>query len=350
MRKFFIFITFYSLLFVHLLAYFPVGVFQISPDRFSKADSIGIMVVHHYHFEGWKNNKYPTGDNIEALDYLDKTQEYGLKAMIGFNTKDLINGNFESVINRVDTLKNHPALKYWYLADEPDINFLSVKECKQLYNIIKKRDPEHPVVITISSHRPKLGGYEEACDIVIVDSYPIRENYHISKINDVKNRVRNAINVCKKSSTKVKVFVAIQSFGGKYDNVNYEYPTLAQTRYMVFSSIIEGASGIFFYSFNWCKIEHINNVIYPIVKELHFFKGFITGELVASSLASPVIHSIRKSKNNYILIAANTTNKTQNSNLNKDNFPSLSLKIMPFDVNFFELKDNEWKEIKFSYQ
>ena len=344
------FIIVCSLLIINLNANFPVGFFQISSDKFAKADSIGIEIVHHYHFEGWKNGNYSTGNNIEAIEYLDEAHEYGLKSIIGFDRKELIDGNFSSVVFRVNSLKNHPALEYWYLADEPDNNFISVKKCKQIYKIIKKIDTEHPVIITISSHTTILAGYEETSDIIIVDSYPIRKSYDISKINNVKNRVKDAIKVCRESSKQAKVFASVQAIGGKHSNVNYDYPTLEETRYMVFSSIIEGAEGIFFYSYNQSSVQHIDNVIKPIVKELDFFTDYISDKFITASLSTPVIFTIRKFKNNYLLIAANTMNYTKNSDFINENIPFLTFTIMPYEVKFFELMDEKWKEIKYKYQ
>ena len=278
-----------------------IGFFQVSQKHISTAAKIGAQIIHHYHFEGWKNGKYQTGKNNEALNYLDLAQKHNLKVLMGFDRYSLINNNIQHIKERIDSLKNHPALAYWYLADEPDVNFLSRQRCQYYYELIRQFDPFHPVVITISSNSPKLAGYDDAADIIIVDSYPIRNDYAIEKMGNVKYRINLAKKIQEEKNISKPIFAAIQSFEKNYGDVPYRYPNLLETKYMAFSALFEGAKGVFFYSLDLSTAEHIEEVLKPAIENLDIFNNY--DRLQISYKTDSPMAFIKKGEFNYYILA-----------------------------------------------
>ena len=70
----------------------------------------------------------------------------------------------------VREIRNHPALLYYYLADEPEGRGWNLSLSREVYRLIRELDPYHPVVIcnnTIAG----IYDYREACDIFCSDPY-----------------------------------------------------------------------------------------------------------------------------------------------------------------------------------
>ena len=323
---------------------FVVGGFQGSIDNFDWISSSGVSVVHHYHFEGWKNGKYSTGNNEEALIFLDSAKAHGMFVMMGFDRKCLIDGNYQHIVGRIDSLKNHKALKYWYLGDEPDLNFLSPETCLDIYNLIKSYDSLHPVVLTISSHTPYLNGYQKACDIVIVDAYPIRTDYTLDRMNDVHKRVNNAVRICNKEERPISVFACFQAFGKKMENYEYILPDYFQILFMCFSATMEGAQGAFFFSLNQAGEEYTKNVLKPVIQKLNQFGEIFSWSSKYSDLNNQVIKRIYENKSQVYLFLANTEDNLIFIQIDLESYPYYECILQPFEVKALKLDKKLWKQ------
>ena len=83
---------------------------------------------------------------------------------------DGVEGNEAILAHLTRSLRNHPALLAWYLADEPPLT--RRPWCEKAYDIVKANDPEHPVFIVFNAQSvlPKFTG---CSDIFGFDEYPI---------------------------------------------------------------------------------------------------------------------------------------------------------------------------------
>ena len=112
---------------------------------FGEVKALGVNMVHTYTLTSGEI----TNQKIKEIKkYLDKANSYNLKVLFDLNgDKKVKNGQLEEVVNLVEMFKNHPAIGYWYLFDEPDNKNVSSKELAPFYNRIKEISPNIPVAI-----------------------------------------------------------------------------------------------------------------------------------------------------------------------------------------------------------
>ena len=132
---------------------FPLGIYQVREEDLKRVKDAGFDYVHIYTWEG-------SQDDAAARAYLDAVHAAGLRAFVGFDRgrssgNGLVQGNFGMVARRVAALRDHPGLLAWYLFDEPDLahQYVPPKLVRRYHRFIKALDPDHPVIVTLATHR-----------------------------------------------------------------------------------------------------------------------------------------------------------------------------------------------------
>ncbi|OHB49646.1 MAG: hypothetical protein A2Y10_05660 [Planctomycetes bacterium GWF2_41_51] len=170
---------------------FVYGGYRDPSDDWRKFDGVreaGFNLTHDYYFETKLKKGYSENDVNElikeAREYLDLAEKAGVGVFYGIPRQSLWGKDTETISRIVDALKDKSALWFWYLCDEPtnqvkdnarkNHNGRSLEDVKKSYDVIKKVDPNHPVVIVDGGHRLKdsveAGLY---CDTLWVDRYLI---------------------------------------------------------------------------------------------------------------------------------------------------------------------------------
>lgn len=186
-------------------------------------------------------------DFEERKRYLDLAHKYGMQ--VNYNLLSVCGGGGvnsargkeysrdeldEILIDEINRVKNHPALLSWYISDEPVLNGKDPQELERLYSLIKKVDPYHPITM-VFMHSHKAENFANAMDIVMADPYPI-PSQKVTKVGRVTARLK------RKFDNKLPVWIVPQAFGG---NEWWERePTANELRFMTYSAIINGATGI----------------------------------------------------------------------------------------------------------
>jgi hypothetical protein len=196
----------------------------------------------------------------------------------------------DSLRTYVQHFKNHSALGFWYLSDEPAIQHFSVAELTPFYKMIKEETPNTPVAI---SHAWATGWnkYGPAQDMLLYDSYPITGG----KFPDVKlDSWTSFAEVASKSAGKHKdvVMPILQMFSWKAMAQKGQkkvrgtaveklrYPNARELRYMAFTSIALGAQGLSFYSFARSRMVNHNwgaRILAPVIQEVKAFEHQVAG-------------------------------------------------------------------------
>lgn len=186
------------------------------------------------------------GTDLGLMEYLDAVQADGLKVMI-----DLTIGSMTAVTNRVLTVKDHPAVWGYYLADEPKpTGPLPPSELKERYDAIKAIDPnpDHPIFV-VQNVLDRFDPYLDvgSMDIIGFDIYPVFSfNPDEFDVNFGKYMVDYKIAAQKARDGGVPLFAVPQFFeepGAR------RLPTLAEQRYLTFAPILAGARGIKYFLF-----------------------------------------------------------------------------------------------------
>jgi hypothetical protein len=159
-------------------------------DNMPMVNGVRTFIIGSYHqpktkdpFKTLAQNGYNyikvKADSME----LDMAMKNNLKAWLYttiFEKEDSIKAE-EKLIDLINKFKEHPALLYWEIADEPAFTWnskearVSPEQMRTVYNIIHKYDNKHEV---ITNHGPvnlisTLKNYNNSTDLVAVDIYPV---------------------------------------------------------------------------------------------------------------------------------------------------------------------------------
>ncbi|MCX6984053.1 MAG: hypothetical protein NT118_04780, partial [Lentisphaerae bacterium] len=214
---------------------------------------------------GWTRDLWVT-------NYLDYADAHGMKVILSCKEfVSMINANpnnpettWEDFEIYVSTFNDHPALKGWYLADEPtDDSFLA--SCTIGYNYIKSLPNSKPVYMSFEYQSLALNtaiNYADTYDIMMFDHYAIVKNeVEFSRFDTTNPAWPGWKEYCTTAMAQAvsagnKPFINIlQAQGRNTDASNYRLPTLPEERFMIFWSVLKGGAGVSF----WAMDQLINN-------------------------------------------------------------------------------------------
>ena len=126
------------------MPFFAKGIYTDYGDaltlNWSAIKDQGFNVVQSYRFRDL--------DNLGITTFLNNAQTEGVYVLFMIRPSYVKNGDINSIVDTVNTFKNHPALYGWYLVDEPDYQNISAIQVQNAYNAIKNIDNNHPVFIS----------------------------------------------------------------------------------------------------------------------------------------------------------------------------------------------------------
>lgn len=177
-------------------------------------------------------------DGYTMTQVLDMAHAAGLKASAALFL-DTSSVDLTYIENTVNAVKNHPALHYWVLNDEPDGNGVAPANMQAAYNLVKSLDTNHPVTFVLTYKNSIANGtYNGATDMINTDPYPVP---YFELGTYLINRTDAAAAVGK------PVAMTIQSFG-RYALWPRE-PLPEETRAMTYLAINHGAKSTAYYSY-----------------------------------------------------------------------------------------------------
>jgi len=216
--------------------FFPLGLYCVGQFGDIEAEikdskSMGFNAVQNYHLNPCNSLEY-------TKKYLTLAQKYGMKVMTG-GVGRINNPERKNFISR---FRNHPAIIVNYVDDEPSYPGCEVGD---VHKYIKTLDPNRPTAIVhyeIQRYKDLVG----RTDIFIADRYPVGEPG--LKLTAVRDRV---IAATEASGGKIPVWYVIQALDKKFYNPKLPggLPSRKQERFMVYSAIVNGATGLWFYSY-----------------------------------------------------------------------------------------------------
>ncbi|RLD73585.1 MAG: hypothetical protein DRJ07_20635 [Bacteroidetes bacterium] len=236
--------------------------------------------------------------NADSLE-LNEAQKNNLNTWIytnAVNEKDTVAGK-KSLTDLVRKYKDHSALLYWEIEDEPAWKWnsavarVSPERMKKAYDIIKTEDPKHAIV---TNHAPinlvsTLKKYNTSCDLVLVDVYPVIPygikpsmalfpnglqgdllNPYISQVGEYIDKMKMVVDNSR------PVFAVLQGFSWEMLKLEKErdsgmvlYPTYEQSRFMAFNAIVHGVTGIVYWGTNYTpQPSKFMDELYAVTGEL----------------------------------------------------------------------------------
>ncbi len=234
--------------------FFPIGLYCVDDlADFPEIAEAGFNLVQSYRLEG-----IDTATNDEAGAYLDAAQRAGLRVLMGIPEEVVRENNLDIIRQRVLSFKDHPALYWWQLFDEPEVThewkpeMLPLQSLLQAYRAIKRIDSVHPVSIAASGYLDEEYQYAAGTDIVALQYVAIPPGTYEFPYDDPANIGDFYASA---RATGKPFFAHIYSYNIAKDFLMWpkdvpkskgRYPTREEIRFLAYASLIHGAQGLLF--------------------------------------------------------------------------------------------------------
>ena len=279
---------------------FPIGLSDPPPlgstapnsglDAWAEIASAGVSFVRNYTV--WTAGAVDE-QIISVAQLVDAAPRYRLQVWLALAGVDRDLSQQPVLDKVVDAFAGHPGLGAWKGNDEPAFGRVPAGGLVAVYEHLRTRDPDHPVVIIEAPRSPggapltaaAIRPYAAACDIHGIDIYPVSDppgahaggppvNTDISVVGDVTGIVARA-------TPQKAIWTTLQiAWSGVFPPHPVVFPTLQQARFMAYDAIVAGARGLFFFGgqfkqvmnqadkklgWNWTYWEHVQR---PLLAEL----------------------------------------------------------------------------------
>ncbi|MCS7180416.1 MAG: hypothetical protein NZ891_03590 [bacterium] len=215
-----------------------------------------------------------------SKSYLDKLKDLKLFAEVSLFTieelKSFLVGKEtlseqakENITKKIKSIKDHPALLFYYLVDEPEIRNIGPNVLKEAYQLIKELDPYHPIQITNDTVKG-IETYIECADLFFPDPYihPIIDGtskqpmkYIIAFMEEVRKagKGRKFIGITPQVFDYGKVYARKPPYSTRGERA----PTFVEERCMNYLAIVYGAKGFNYYVYGRKEEGHWGAINIP---------------------------------------------------------------------------------------
>jgi len=189
---------------------------------------------------------YAYGARSDAKTYMKNARQNGLKVI--YSVKDMYPGKhgygdnaFDVAAKYIKLVRDEPALLAWYTNDELGSEWLPQME--KTYNLIKQLDPNHPAY-QVQNKVQELENDFAVTDVLGSDPYPVGG----SNLSNTSRRTQITVGVAQSAKS---VWMVPQSMDWAVYHADRKQhpPTLDEMRNQAYQSIINGATGLIYYSY-----------------------------------------------------------------------------------------------------
>ncbi|MCX6901987.1 MAG: hypothetical protein NTW03_00610, partial [Verrucomicrobia bacterium] len=176
----------------------------------------------------------------------------------------------------------HPALWAWYLVDEPDMDMVPPEQVRQAQDFFKSEGARKPTALVLCRGHQSLY-YANIADITMQDRYPIPW-LPLANFGQHLRLTRLALGPTRQMMAVIQAFdwSYFPELLDAYHRKGLRPPTAVELRAMTYSSLAEGANGLFFYAFDgggWKMREHpetwraLTNLVAEVQARLPLFEA-----------------------------------------------------------------------------
>ncbi len=233
--------------------FFPIGLYYCG-EEFDDATGKQLKELRDYGFNtlgyyrwgspGWKAE-------------LDRAHKLGFKVWVrGHNGFALESPEIEkAAVEQVKSLRTNPALLFWEFQDEPIYNKVPVDASRKGYQVVRKEDPDHPMlVVEWPGSAERFAEWKGIGDIFATDLYPIpRERAYGKLPNHDITQMRDYLSALRQAHGDRPLLLVLQAWAwDALKDGERGYPTAEESRFMAYQAVIHGAKGIFYYGQYHC--------------------------------------------------------------------------------------------------
>lgn len=191
---------------------------------------------------------------------------------------------FSYIVDRFDSIEGLGRL---FLTDEPDLNRLDARTLDRARGILAGAGNRLGGAISYVEGR-SVRRYGREGDWAFLDVYPVGW----APLSTLGDEVAQAVDI---AGDGVKVFAAIQAFDWNYFSEElvvagrFRAPSYRELRFLVFDSIVKGASGVAFYTYqvqHWRLNENPDlwSSVAAVTSEIQALKPVLTGRRIEGNL------------------------------------------------------------------
>ncbi len=248
---------------------YPLIMFAVpyGEEHFALVKSMGIDYVHVY---GMSKGPLSEAKLTSIQQYLDLAQKHGMKVMFDMDgPRRIRQADKELALQETRTLaqkfKDHPALGFWYLYDEPELSRgSSPAVLKRFYDALKEEAPAIPVCVCTSTAPNKKAGLDymwnsflDTYDLHIFDTYPVKgQVFPEADLTTVTKFNAQALALGKPVVPALQAwnYITIDKYVKQAEEAgdsaaNWRYPNVEELRFWNFATLIQGARGMSYWSY-----------------------------------------------------------------------------------------------------
>jgi hypothetical protein len=248
--------------------FFPIGLYycaeEVEDDSGRLLDELkkfGFNTLGYYRWgqPGWHRE-------------LDRIHRAGLKVWIrGHNGFALDNSDIEkAALDQIRQTRDHPALLFWEFQDEPLLNKVSIEGSRKGYQLVKREDPHHPMlVVEWPGAASRFHLWKGIGDIFATDLYPIpRERKYGPLPNHDITQMRDYLEALRKAHVDRPLLLVLQAWAWEpLKDGEHGYPTPQESQFMAYQSVIHGAKGLHYYGQLHCTRPNSAASLYSQAKD-----------------------------------------------------------------------------------
>lgn len=280
---------------------FPLIMYAVSrsESNFAQMKEMGIDYVHVY---GMSAGPLDEARLKSIRSYLDLAQKYGLRVMFDLDGSRRVRqadkkAALEETRQLAREFREHPALGFWYLYDEPELGRGSSPEVlRQFYDVLKQEAPEVPVcVCTSTTAQPRPGldymwdSFVDTYDLHIFDTYPVRgQVFPEANLTTVTKFNEKALALGKPVVPALQAwnYITIERYVKQAEEAgqstdNWRYPNQQELRFWNFATLIQGAQGMSYWSYARAAVvpkstpAWVGETLKPAVLEFREFTNLV---------------------------------------------------------------------------
>ncbi|MCF7853562.1 MAG: hypothetical protein K9N51_02095 [Candidatus Pacebacteria bacterium] len=144
----------------------------------------------------------------------------------------------------VETVKEHPAMLGYYVADEPIPGGVSKSDLAMFCSEVKSRDSVHPTIIIYCSD-PALGVFGRVADVLSPDFYPVGGKSPYSTISRLTEKLELAHSFQSATARRPCLWATLQIHRA---DATRRFPSMDEMRAMSFLALTQDVKGLFFFA------------------------------------------------------------------------------------------------------